>query len=117
MAFEMIAIIMGLETFAAECRNSVVKVWTDNKGGEYALKNQASKAVDHNMLSHLTWLKASEINAGLWIERVPSKFNIADGPTRPNESVGLSLLDALGARPVIAKLPGELEMCDKLADL
>ena len=114
MAYEMVAIIMGLETFKAECRNSVVKIWTDNIGGECALRNKSSSAEDHNMLAHLTWLKASELNAGLWIDRVPSKYNIADGPTRPDESVGASLLNAMGARKVAAKLPSELERCDKV---
>ena len=117
MAYEIMAILMGIETFKDECCNSVVKVWTDNTGGECALRNKSSAAVDHNMLVHLAWLKAAEISAGLWFERVPTKANIADGPTRPNGNIGLRIMNSIGAVEVEARFPRELEECESFSKL
>ena len=117
MAYEIMAIMMGLESFKHECQSSIVKAWTDNTAGESALRNKCSKAADHNMLVHLTWLKAAQLNAGLWFERVPSKVNIADGPTRPCKEIGLTMMKMLGAEEMPAQLPGELANCDKFKSL
>ena len=117
MAYDMLAIVMGIETFSDHCKDSVVKIWTDNKGGEHAMRKQSSKAVDHNKLAHLTWLKGAAINAGLWFERVPTKGNIADGPTRPDGAIGLSVLKLFGAVKVQARFPRELLECDYIRNL
>ena len=110
MGLELYAIWASLETFERECHGASVRIWTDNVGGEHALHKQSAKSRDHNYIIHKVWKKAAEINAGLWINRVPSSENIADGPTRPDENVGLSLLKHLGATKVHCKLPCELPM-------
>ena len=117
MAYELMAILLAIETFKDKCQNANVRVWTDNIGGECAFRNQSSKSVDHNALVHLVWLCVAKINAGLWIERVPSALNLADGPTRPTEEIGTSILKELGARPVEPQLPSELLSCNEMADI
>ena len=85
MGLELLAILVGLETFTHKLKGASVRIWTDNAGGELALKKQAGKASDHNALVHLVWTKAAQINAGLYINRVPSCESIADGPTTPQK--------------------------------
>ena len=83
-------------------RGKYVRVWTDNAGGEGALKKGAAKASDHNFLVHATWLLAAKNNVGLWINRVPTDDNIADEPSRCE----YRLIEALGAKwhaPVLAQ--------------
>ena len=113
MAYEILAIMMGLETFSKDCKRATIRVWTDNIGGECALRKKSSAALDHNLFVHLIWEKAANLNAGLWIDRVPSKLNIADGPTRPTKDIGLSILNYINAKKVQARLPVELrKYCD-----
>lgn len=50
--------------------------------------------MDHNLTVHGVWLHAARTGYGIWVERVPTKDNIADLPSR--ESYGL--LQAMGAR-------------------
>ncbi len=53
----------------------------------------AAKEFDHNCIVHAMWRKAIELKADLWLERVPTKDNIADGPSREE----YELLEELGA--------------------
>jgi hypothetical protein len=93
MGQELLAIVVGLSTFAAELRGCAVRVWTDNAGGEGALRKGGSKASDHNLLIHATWLLAARGGFGMYIYRVPTKDNIADSPSREE----YTLLEAMGA--------------------
>ena len=108
MGLELLAVLMGVETFQNKLKNRNVRVWTDNIGGECALRKQTSRMTDHNAIVHLTWLRAAQIGAGLFMNRVPTNENIADGPTRPTEEVAMSILERLQAKQVPARLPGEL---------
>ena len=116
MGMELLAILAGIETFKDKCQGARVRIWTDNIGGECALRKQACKAVDHNALVHLVWTKAAELNAGLFINRVPSCENIADGPTRPDEEISSLVLHKLGAARRDCKLPGELSGPSNIKD-
>ena len=108
MCLELLAILMGLETFSERCRGKNIRVWTDNVGSEHALIKQAGRRTDHNAIVHSTWLTAARIGAGLFINRVPTHQNIADGPTRPNKDIAKTLLNVLGAEEVNPELPCEL---------
>ena len=116
MGMELLAILAGIETFKDKCQGARVRIWTDNIGGECALRKQACKAVDHNALVHLVWTKAAELNAGLFINRVPSCENIAHGPTRPDEEISSLVLHKLGAARRDCKLPGELSGPSNIKD-
>ena len=107
MALELYAILTGICSFRKHIANKTVRIWTDNVGGECALKKQTAKAQDHNRLVHRIWVLAAQLNCGIWIGRVPSALNIADGPTRPNEAIAMSVLDRLAATEIACKLPGE----------
>ena len=107
MALELYAILAGILSFRDQIRNSNVIIFTDNVGGECALKKQTAKAMDHNMLVHHIWANAAALKSGIWIERVPSAQNIADGPTRPGEEVAMSILNKLQATECMCRLPCE----------
>ena len=49
--------------------------------------------MDHNMGVHALWLQAARNGHGLWVERVPTKDNIADLPSREE----YALLEEIGA--------------------
>jgi hypothetical protein len=93
MGQELLAIALGLSTFVDRLRGRCVRVWCDNKGGECCLRAGAAKSGDHNLLVHAMWLLAAREGFGLWVERVPTKENIADLPSRES----YKLLQALGA--------------------
>ena len=52
----------------------------------------SAKAFDHNQLIHDIWSLALESGIAIWIERVPSKYNVADSPSRHEWKI----LDDLG---------------------
>ena len=101
MGQELLAILLGLCTFKPFLKDKLVRVWTDNTGGEGAMRTGAAKCSDHNLIVHDIWLCAASIGCGLWVERVGTHDNIADDPSR--ESYGL--LQALGARWIQPVLP------------
>jgi hypothetical protein len=71
MGQELLAIALGLCTFASRLKHRCVRVWTDNKGGECCLRSGSARAGDHGLLVHALWLMAAKGDFGLWIERVP----------------------------------------------
>ena len=101
LALELLAIVVGLATWGKAYAGHTVLVWTDNTGGEHALSKGRARAVDHNLLVHFTWLMAWKYDIGLWIERMGTKGNIADLPSR--EEYGL--LRGIGANQVKARIP------------
>lgn len=42
----------------------------------------AAKSFDHGCVVHSIWLMLARIGCGAWIERVPTKDNISDLPSR-----------------------------------
>ena len=92
MGQELLAIAVGLSTFAEQLAGRSVRIWTDNAGGEGALKGGAARSQDHNMLVHGIWLWAWRMGCSLWVERVPTKENSADLPSRES----YSLVESIG---------------------
>lgn len=93
MALELLAAAVALCKFADALDGRSVRVWTDNIGGEGALRSGAAKASGHNLIVHGVGLFALRKHMGLCIERVPTDDNISDLPRR--ESYGL--MRAMGA--------------------
>ena len=58
MALELLAVAVALCTLADALAGRNVRVWTDNVGGEGALRSGAAKASDHNLIVHGVWLLA-----------------------------------------------------------
>ena len=73
MGQELLAIALGLCSFGKHLKHKCVRVWTDNKGGECALRWGSARAGDHNLLVHALWLLAAREGFGLWVERVPER--------------------------------------------
>jgi len=73
MAQELIAILVALYTFPDAFAGKRLRIWTDNVGGECALKASRAKCQDHNMLVHAIWARLIELRTPVWFERVPSK--------------------------------------------
>ena len=46
-----------------------------------------AKAFDHCTLVHVLWKTFAELHVGIWIERIPTKENIADDPSRSHTSL------------------------------
>ena len=42
----------------------------------------STKQFDQNCLIHAMWKQLAVLNVNVWVERVPSKDNIADDPSR-----------------------------------
>ena len=107
MALELYASLFGLENCQHQVGNSNLTIWTDNAGGECALRKQAARAKDHNMLVHKIWATAALLKTCIWINRVASADKIADEPTRPLEDAAPTALSKLDAIKIVGKLPGE----------
>ena len=61
------------------------------------------KSNDHNMLSYAFWLQAARDRINIHINRVDTKVNIADDPSRGD----FEIMNALGAeflKPIIPKV-------------
>ena len=52
-----------------------------------------AKSFDHCTLVHALWKTFAELKISVWLERVASKLNIADNPSRcpPGESLTCSM--------------------------
>ena len=89
--FEETSTIFGLELVAAvlaifhqkeRLRNSAVTLYMDNNAALAALINGDSSAKSAFYLIALFWFLAAKFNIAIWLERVDTKRNIADLPTR-----------------------------------
>ena len=107
-SYELLAILLGVETFAWECSGRSVQIWTDNTGGEGALRKRAARRIVHNAIVHYVWWKAASLGMGVFVERVPTEVNIADSPSRSGDDAVGTMLQRLGAEFREARLPAEL---------
>ena len=123
MTLEILAISVGLSTFADELRGRKVVVFSDNRGAEVgsvlrlsqfprvlpmlsalqaASRNGRAKCVDHCGLIHEIWTHCFLNGTYLWIERVPSSHNISDLPSREDYGLVEELGDILWRPPLVA---------------
>ena len=100
LGLEMLSIALGLSSFASRIKNRRIIIWSDNTGAEAAAKGGTAKAFDHACLAHCLWTRAAQLQTHMHIRRVPSKFNIADLPSREE----YSLLNHLAIQRVPAVL-------------
>ena len=100
MGLELLAIALGLSTFADLITNRRVFVWSDNTGSEASTRKGTAKSWDHSCVVHCLWKRAALLSADLQVERVPTQENVADLPSR--EEYGL--MHAIGAEFVAPEL-------------
>ena len=111
MGLEILAIVLGLCTFAPLISDRKVIVWSDNSGSERATSAGKAKKWDHSSMVHGIWILVAKLRvtffahavfvvsrrifcqASLWVERVPTEANISDLPSREE----FALLESLGA--------------------
>ena len=101
MAWELLAILMGLHTFAELLRGRTLRIWTDNEGCRGSITSGRARANDHNFIVHRIWKFCYDNVMNPWCSRVPTDDNCADGPTRSDHSI----MRALGCFLVKAQVP------------
>ena len=82
MGLELLAIALALDSFADMLRGKRVRMWSDNTGSEAAAREGKSKSFDHGCIAHCIWLAAAQLGIEFRVDRVPTKSNIADLPSR-----------------------------------
>ena len=109
---EILAVAVGLSTWADRLRGRDVVIYSDNAVAEFCLKKGSAKALDHCASIHAFWVSVLDLDLRVWIERAPTSSaacarprsrpvtssaaddNLADLPSREE----YHLLRALGAR-------------------
>ena len=86
MSLELLAIPFGLCTFDHLLRRRKVGVWSDTVGADTVTSRGSSKARDYSCLVNWLWLKAAQQQVALRVNRVPSKLNVAELPSRDEHS-------------------------------
>ena len=104
MALEMLAIALGLGTFAEDLYRRSVIVHSDNIGAESSTRKGSASSWDHCQIIHEVWTMALRIGAHLWIERVPSEDNISDLPSREEYRLLHDGFNAKWRKPVIGQV-------------
>ena len=114
--------MLGLSTFAEKLENRRVVIFSDNKGkdshitdciaapiriclcsgAEHSTDKGSARAFDHNQLVHQIWTHAFAQKLQLWVERVPTKDNIADCPSRSDYLLMIAMRAAF-CEPVLAR--------------
>ena len=100
MGQELLATVVSLCSFLPYLSGKVVRVWTDNAGGEGALRKGGAHSRDHHLMVHAVWLFVARHCVGLRIERVCSRESIADALSR-EEYGGMSSLGASWVAPIL----------------
>ena len=69
-------------------------------GGKHATAAGAARSKDHNRLIDSLWMLALKLDIALWMDRVPTKENIADLPSREFYEL-LERLEATCVKPLL----------------
>ena len=103
-SLEILSIALGISTFAKEIEGRNLIIWSNNTGAESATRKGvafvvccshayfrmhsvlalagSTKQFDQNCLIHAMWKRLAVLNVNVWVERVPTKNNIANDPPR-----------------------------------
>ena len=98
---ELLAIVLGMSTFAHRLAGQNVRIWSDNTGSEWITRKGAAKNENANKAVHALWSLAALKHIGVWVDRVPTDANIADGPSREKYEVLEDVLQAEWVTPII----------------
>ena len=103
--FEAIAVLMAIESLDHLVKESDLFIFVDNTQAQALLANGFGDDEDVCVVAAAFWERAAGGDVGVWFERVDSKSNWADGPTRPEEPQKSADLMALRPIRVTARLP------------
>ena len=98
---EILAGPAALLTWPDILRNNQVIHFIDNDSAAANLVRGYSPKVDSSALVGEYWLTAAQLGVDIYIDRVESKSNLADGPSR----FDLDIMHLYNAHRVQAKLP------------
>ena len=98
---EAVGVVLLLHTFREELQGMDLTVYVDNTGAEGALKKGFSGSRFMTAAAAEAWDLAIRHEIGLWIERVPSKENIADPPSRGDDRFLKEVMEAIRVTPTI----------------
>ena len=84
---ELLAAPFGLSTWRDVCTNRSIILFVDNDSASANLVRGYSPKSESSTIVGEFWLLAAALRASVYIERVESKSNIADGPSRLDFSI------------------------------
>ena len=79
---EMLAIILGVYTFASLIQGNLVTVFNDNAGVVHSVLRAASRIPEINQMVARLWLRVATEKLGMVISKVESDANPSDEPSR-----------------------------------
>ena len=83
---ESLAALLGLHTFAPFLHDAEVVHFVDSTAAEGTLTKAYSRSATLAATAGVYWTTAGRFSIAAWIGRVPSRLNVADGPTRSDYS-------------------------------
>ena len=89
--FELLAVLMALESYGPVLSGCRVVCFVDNKAALGMLVKGWSRADDANAIAAQCWWTMAALGIEIFWEYVPSKLNLADGPSRSKVEEVLSL--------------------------
>ena len=98
---EILACPVALTTWSSSLVDCRCIHFVDNDSASACLVKGYSPKVDSCELVGLYWLSASTSRVGTYIDRVESKSNLADGPSRFDDTI----LIQLQSKPVQPQIP------------
>ena len=105
MGLELLSFALALPTFEKLCRGRRVVLYGDNRGAECCFRSGTAKHKDHSQIVHAMWTHAAVCHMHLRIERVGTRDNWADLPSRSAYDT-LKYVGAVECQPVFAKVYG-----------
>ena len=91
---ELLAAPFGLSTWESRLRDRPILLWIDNDSAAANLVKGYSPKSDSSSIVGTFWLLAAALRASIYIDRVESKSNLSDGPSR----FDFSLIQSLGGK-------------------
>ena len=79
---ESLAALLAIGTFGPLLEDTDTLLFIDSTAAEGCLSKGLSSSRVLSALASAMWTQASLWRAAIWVGRVPSKLNVADGPTR-----------------------------------
>ena len=80
--YELLAVTLAVRTFANELRGKRIVAFIDNTCALNMVIRGASRKDDANGILHHLWLELAMLGVHAEWQYVPSKLNVADGPSR-----------------------------------
>ena len=105
---ELLAVLWAILHWANRVRGGAIRLWIDNEAARYSILRGYSKNPWAARIVAEIWIQLAALDMALRVERVPTKENIGDGPSRLRHAL-LELLEipldtAIPAMERVAKL-------------